>query len=304
MKNSRGKGDRSNKASFFIRLLRIAVVSLAQGFRKLSTPVGFLAAIPLAVSAAAYIRSSVEITRVILFINQPVSFEVEFKESEPGRWDVVYAQAPRFEFFLSSSGSQTVYIRTLRINVTLENKGAYFDESCNYLYPKKEDGTQSYDAPFSLETEVLSINYPYRLEAGFVISPNDVIPLSGKIRSENNERLDRQISQALGATRDETTDSRMLKLVTEAVAGASSKVNVCLTGLAFVSGRDSRRIQWSANSGVGDVSMSTFEERISRPPVVPGEEEAFPLLRQRLEIHGGDLGSGVLLFTNRKLELF
>lgn len=282
-------------------IIRLTLSNLQTGIRKLSTPAGIISLAPLFISAIAYARSSVELTRLTLFINEPIVLEVEGIDMEDGieiqRWG-----AKPFEFFLAVSGPIDVFVSRIVINITQEKLGAEFSRNCNYTYEKEQDGSAQIIPPYKIQAKALNRQYPYNLKSGFVLSSNSVLPLSGIIEDIRDEREDTRIKKAMGIAAEKPFDGNQLEFILS--SNASTEFVVCISGTAFVSGTTANSDLWVGRTTDKDVVIGVIEDRLGAPPVAPGGEKVPPLWRKRIVVAGDQLQSGVELFSHRSINLF
>ena len=284
------------------RIIVQLIANLINGIKSLSTAKGIVAAIPIIVSAAAFIKSSYVTTTLIMILNEPIHMQVTL-HGEGETKGIGKSIISDFEVFLVSEGRDTIYISDINMNIVAFNQKGYFDEYCKYIIPienSQDLGEKIYDS-FIASTKILSQDYKYDLRSGFVITSNSILPLSVSLSFKSNIVLDEMISQSLGARKLEDYNQRVMELLLE-LRGPS--IAFCVSGTAFTSGSSRKRFLWYSDKESRKIITSFIDRDIEPPPVAPGGQQVKKIEIKELSIRSEDFSSGLQLFTARKFSIF
>ncbi len=301
MARSSGRRGSTERPSLARRIIAEIGANLRKGIKSLATPKGILALLPYVISVAAFIKASYVTTSFIVVFNEPISMQVTLIDDETGM-AVAESMINDFEFFMITEGRDTVYVSEMNMNITEYDSRGDFDSYCNYIIPHQDNpNSGSVFPPFIVSAQTLSRSYAYDLRSGFVITPNSVLPLSGRLAPKRNAVSDEMLSTATGATNAENYEQRPMELILES---GKPDIAFCISGTAFTSGGPRQRFVWTAVSLHGNLFAHYSTIKYGAPPVAPGGKGVKAREIRKLSLRSPDFDSGLRLFTTRKFLIF
>jgi hypothetical protein len=167
----------------------------------------------------------------------------------------------------------------------------------------ENDGSTSteYLKGYGLVAKVLSKNYPFDLQSGFIVNSGSALPLAGQFVELRDQTSDEMISDALGAERATGYDNRVMELLLDNV---NPPVAMCMSGVAFTLGGDRKTFFWSDNSKSGGLRADYRDQTYSAPPVAPGGKSVRARKIKRLFVRSAALENGLVLFHEPKWSFF
>ena len=88
-------------------LLKQLLTELRKGIKELGKPKGIVSLATIILSVLAFVRTAYVVTTLSFILNKPIRFEEMIANSE-GRYEGANAQ--NFELFISSQGTDTIYL--------------------------------------------------------------------------------------------------------------------------------------------------------------------------------------------------
>jgi hypothetical protein len=205
-----------------------------------------------------------------------------------------------FEMFLVSEGSETIYVSDLMLNITPYAPSARFSNDCTYQIPDASDpASTELVMAYPLESKVLSKDYGYELQSGYVITPNSVLPLRASMLDPGDPIVDEMISTATGATKIADFGGRALDLLYDR---GRSPIAICISGSAFTPGSERERFHWSSDNVLGSIKVDVLNRQIGAPPVAPGGKKVRSRTFRSKTLRSDDFERGIRLFTVRRLK--
>jgi hypothetical protein len=275
--------------------------SLILGAKSLSEPKGFLSFLAIIVSIAAFLRSSVETTRIYLVLNEPIIVEEVFEANEDATLSPVLSGIRNFEFLIASSGQHTVFLSDLRISIFPLDPLAEVGWDCTVLLsPSKQNpSSRRVIKSFLLNAEILNEDYPYKGSRGFIVQPKDTIPFRGQIVEERDqEKIDR-ISTAWNANFIPMMNFNLQELLHDKTVDPA----VCITGAVLVSGSAPMRFLWSSLDEPEMLFVRRETSSEMAPPLAPGGTPVPARIVTSLSVGGGLFTGQEPIFTLRTVNL-
>ncbi|MGQ3215101.1 hypothetical protein [Shinella sp.] len=294
------KEENRRRRSFIGAVFRRVFFHLLQGIRSLATPKGILALIPIVISVFAYVKASYQPTTIRMIVSTPIQVVRSVMTSGENKGGADY-YIPSFEAFITSDGSEPVFLYRLVMNIVAREPGGTFQPNCDYWFPDpKNPSSSEIRQHMRLGYSVLNKTYAYDLKDGLVSMPNSVLP----VKIEPTEDIDPDgtayLSAGLGATRVGLTADHAINIYER---DKKPDLEICFAGQAFSAGVPRVDFRWDSMSG-DRVFTSTNERTFGQLPHVP-DTAAVPAKKiTTYTVSGGVLYSGIELVRFSRLNLF